>query len=113
MSNDENFDYYKIKDKYSETKACADGIFYYYNKIAVRIMANPESEYADTLAKFGSVLTDFRQTENQTAVMDMDSIFDEFYPNGQLAAEFISHDLRYAFDGISEYLMRLKKMLMI
>ena len=113
MSNEENFDYFKVKDKYSETKACSDGILYYYNKIAVRIIANPDSEFADTLAKFGSVLTEFRQNEDQKSIKEMDEIFDKFYPNGQLAMEFISHDLRYAFDGISEYLMRLKKMYML
>ena len=113
MSEKENFDYFKIKDKFSEKKACVDGIFYYYNKIATRIIQDPDFKYTDTLTKFGSILSEYMKTDDNSLLMEMDKVFDEFYPGGTLAPEFVSHDLRYAFDGISEYLMRLKNMHML
>ena len=48
--------------------------------------------------------------ESTTALVELNNILPEFYPNGELPDLFIVEDLKKAFENLSEYLMHLRKL---
>ena len=88
-----------IEDNYPEKKGYAEAVKYYYKIIAANRAVN-NSDYKPVVIKFRETLKEF-------------SAFQEFFVEGELADVFVTEGLKVAFDGISECLMRLKKLYFI
>lgn len=98
-----------IEDNYPEKKGYAEAVKYYYKIIAANRAVN-NSDYKPVVIKFRETLKEFSDFESTTALLELSNTFQEFFVEGELADVFVTEGLKVAFDGISECLMRLKKL---
>ena len=105
----ELFNLGKVVEEYSEKKGYTEGLKYYFN-IIKNNKAVRHSEFFDSVKKFDASLKDFVDEESTTALVELNNILPEFYPNGELPDLFIVEDLKKAFENLSEYLMHLRKL---
>lgn len=104
------FDIKKATETYSEKKAYLEGVKYYSGLVADVQSVRKSETYYPVLRDFRKTLKEFEQTEDPELLKKLSELLQSFFPNGNLAELFVSLNLEFAFDGISEYLMHLKKL---
>ena len=97
-------------EEYPERRAYIEGIKYYLRRIRTRKGIVNDRELYKRVQKFAEALKLFEKSNTDGELYELDSIFDGFYPEGQIDKRLDLMNLNLAFDSISEYLMRLKKM---
>ncbi len=100
------FDIKKAVADNSEKRGYAEGVQYYYNMIRNNASVIASDEFPIVI-KFGNALDDLIKLESSTALVDLTTIFPEFYDEEGLKEVFQISGLDYAFDNISEFLMLL------
>ena len=100
------FDIKKAVEDNSEKRGYAEGVQYYYNMIRNNASVIASDEFTNVI-KFGNALDDLIRLESSTALVDLTTIFPEFYDEDGLKEVFQISGLDYAFDNISEFLMHL------
>lgn len=96
--------------EYDDKKAYIEGIKYYYGLITEERAVRADRGYYPVLKEFGEALRRFEKTEDAEQLKKMSDLFGKFFPDGNISMLFVSLGLTFAFDGISEYLMHLKKL---
>ncbi len=111
----ELFDIKKAKETYDydERKAYTEGIKYYYGIITDVRAVRADRGYYPIIREFGEHLKKYEKTEDIDEIKKMSELFGKFFPDGNISMLFVSVGLTFAFDGISEYLMHLKKLYLI
>ena len=97
-------------EEYPERRAYIEGIKYYLRRIKSRKGIVHDRDLYQHVQKFNEALKLFEKSDTDGELYEMDAIFDTFYPEGQIDKRLDQMNLNLAFDSISEYLMRLKKM---
>ena len=100
----------KELEEYPDRRAYIEGIKYYMRRIKARKGIVNDRQLYKNVKKFWDALKLFEKSNTDGEIYEMDSIFDTFYPEGQLDRRLDQMNLNLCFDSISEYLMRLKKM---
>ncbi len=96
--------------EYPEKRAYIEGIKYYLRRIKSRKGIIQDKDLYARVAEFSDALKLFDKSDADGELIEMDAIFDSFYPDGQIDKRLDQMNLNLAFDSISEYLMRIKKM---
>ena len=99
-----------VEDQYPEKKGYAEAVRYYFKIIYSNRAVKNSEKYMPVVMKFKAALKDFVDHESTTALVDLVNTFPQFYEEGELPDIFDSEGLKIAFDGISECLMRLRKL---
>lgn len=109
------FDLNKARQKYDydDKKAYIEGIKYYYGIMNSERAIRVDRGYYPVLKEFGEKLRNFEKYENSEDLKAMSDLLKNFFPDGNVSMLFVSVGVTFALDGISEYMMHLKKLFLV
>ena len=108
-----HFDIKKAIAEYSDKKGYTEGVKYYLGVIMNETAIRKDEKYYAVCKEFEKAFKEFYKEDTREALEKMDEIFPKFFENGEVPEIIESVGLHFALDGMSEYLMHLKKLYII
>ncbi len=107
------FDIKKAIAEYSDKKGYTEGVKYYLGVIMNESAIRKDEKYFAVCRKFDKAFKEFYKDDTRDNLEKVDAIFPEFFENGEVPELIETVGLHFALDGMSEYLMNLKKLYII